>query len=72
MRTRIVSIALILATTGCATVRRHPVIFSLAAGAAVGTAVALTHRLGHCPGEYRTGDPPCPPPDGDHTPRRIK
>jgi hypothetical protein len=70
MRTSLISIALILSMTGCATIRRHPVIFSLAAGAAVGATIALTNRLGHCPGEYRTGDPPCPPSDAGHTSRR--
>lgn len=60
------ALALSLLMTGCATVRRHPLIFSLAAGAAVGATIALTHRIGHCPGEYKSGDPPCPPPDEPH------
>lgn len=44
-------------------VRRHPIVFVLAASVAVGLTIALVQRRGHCPGEYTSGDPPCPPPD---------
>lgn len=43
--------------------KRHSVVLGLATGAAVGLTFALIERRGHCPGEYTSGDPPCPPPD---------
>lgn len=58
---KLIPITLMLSMTGCATVRRHPVVFGLVTGAAVGVTIALVQRHGHCPGEYTTGDPPCPP-----------
>ncbi len=61
-----IAITLALSMTGCATIKRHPMITAVAIGVAVGTTVALTQRLGKCPGEYKSGDPPCPPPDAVH------
>lgn len=49
--------------TGCATVRNHPIIAGVVTGVAVATTIALLERRGHCHGEYKTGDPPCPPLD---------
>lgn len=48
-----------------AIIRRHPVVFAVVTGVAVGLTFALIERRGHCPGEYTSGDPPCPPPDRD-------
>lgn len=41
------------------------VVLTVAASVAVGLTFALIERRGHCPGEYTSGDPPCPPPDKD-------
>lgn len=57
-----------LLMTGCATVRRHPVLFGLATGVAVGITIAVVERKGHCPPPYTSGDPPCF--DNDGTPKR--
>lgn len=62
MKKNLITFILILSLTGCATVRRHPVLYGIATGVAVGVTIALIEKRGHCPGEYVTGDPPCPPP----------
>lgn len=49
-------------------ISRHPVWISLAAGAAVGGTVAYIYRHKHCPGPYKSGDPPCY--DNDGTPNK--
>lgn len=71
-----ISLALVFALTGCATYHRHPVLVKvtgLAAGAAVGTAVALATRPGHCASTYDghpySGTPPCPV---DTSPGKVK
>lgn len=49
--------------TGCASIKRHPLVYGIATGVSVGITIAAIEHRGKCPGEYRTGDPPCPPPD---------
>lgn len=51
--------------TGCASMRRHPALYGIATGVAVGVTIAIVQRKGHCPPPYNSGDPPCfPDPDG--------
>lgn len=46
-------------------VSRHPWVAALAVGVAVGTTITVLERKRHCPGPYKSGDPPCfPDPDG--------
>lgn len=59
---RIILAVLILSLTGCATMRRHPLRYGVAAGIVVGVGVAaLTHQGCH---HYEPGDNgvnvPCP------------
>lgn len=58
-------LSLSLSLNGCATIRRHPLAAGIATGVAVGLTIAIIEHRGHCPGEYTTGDPPCPPPATD-------
>jgi hypothetical protein len=51
--------------TGCATMRRHPVVTGLVAGAAVGITVGILTHQKTCPqktydGSPYQGTPPCP------------
>ncbi len=57
--------AFYLSLTGCASMRRHPLIYGAAIGATVGVTVALATRH-TCPsminGYPYSGSPPCPNP----------
>jgi hypothetical protein len=72
---KIISVLLIITMfSGCATIRRHPVVTGIVVGAGVGIGVGLATRgHGHCPNVYDgrsyEGNPPCPidtPSEGDH------
>jgi hypothetical protein len=64
-RTTCIALALLMAAPGlgCATMRRHPALTGVIAGAAIGTTVALATRH-TCPSMYDgkpyQGTPPCP------------
>lgn len=55
-------LGLMLNLTNCAVVRRHPLATGIVTGVAVGLTIAAIEHRGKCPGEYVSGDPPCPPP----------
>lgn len=57
------ALILLLFSVGCASMRRHPVVYEMAIGAATGATVALLTRH-NCPstinGVAYDGTPPCP------------
>lgn len=56
-------IVVLLFSTGCASMRRHPIVYGVVAGVAVGATVALAtrHNCGHVyDGKPYDGTPPCP------------
>jgi uncharacterized protein YceK len=67
---KIIALLLVVSMlSGCATMRRHPVVTGIIAGAGVGIGVGLATRgHGHCPNTYEgrpySGTPPCPIEDG--------
>jgi hypothetical protein len=58
-------VLLLLVTTGCASLRHHPVLYGMAAGVATGATIAILtrHTCPHAINGYPyDGTPPCPNP----------